>query len=275
MVEEKENAPVDAPAEVVFGFVAETAPLTAVEAVREVKEERERDGGRGRGGGETSNSCCLSSPKYPHLDTCGHLNSQNHLQILKNSSFSSLFEYPSQSPCNIGGDGDDEFVVSRSTWTPPKRDTVEYSPVPSVEKPPVSARFGHRRFVRSSPDAKAPLKVSRPKRQETLESTWRKITEGRPMPLTRHLRKSDTFAGASQDAPSPVRVVKKSDTFTGGGNSSPASGSGGKLRKESSLSQDELNRRVEAFIKKFNEEMRLQRQESLNQYKEMVNQGSN
>ncbi|KAL2944033.1 Nucleoside diphosphate-linked moiety X motif 17 [Bienertia sinuspersici] len=161
------------------------------------------------------------------------------------------------------GDGDD-YVISKTMEksTP----IVASSPISSAEKPSFSTRFGHRRAVKGSPEGKAVLKVSKPKRRDTLESTWRTITDGRSMPLTRHLKKSDTFAGASPEK-SPVRTVKKSDTFAV--SSSPASGSA-KMRREPSLSQDELNRRVEAFIKKFNEEMRLQRQDSLNQYNEMV-----
>lgn len=124
------------------------------------------------------------------------------------------------------------------------------------------------------------LRVAKPKRQETLESTWKAITDGRHVPLTRHLRKSDTFEnhGSHVTGDSPTyspRHVKKSETFRDRTNyDSPSPVSGGKLRKEASPSQDELNRRVEAFINKFNQEMRLQRQESLNQYMEMVNRGS-
>ncbi|CAO2833479.1 unnamed protein product [Amaranthus hypochondriacus] len=170
------------------------------------------------------------------------------------------------------GANGNEFVMSKSSWKSPEKLTpvkLEYSPASSSEKPPFSLRFGHRRAVKASPEGKAALGVSRPKKQETLESTWRTITEGRSMPLKRHLKKSDTFSGASPEN-SPVRVMKKFDTINCG-NSSPAMSGSGVVKKESSLSQDELNKRVEAFIKKFNEEMRLQRQESLNHYRRMIN----
>ncbi|KAK1556869.1 hypothetical protein Q3G72_013682 [Acer saccharum] len=188
--------------------------------------------------------------------------------------------------------------LENATWTPPRR--MDSSEILAdydltAEKPPVSARFGHRKPVKASPEGGSrALRVAKPKRHETLENTWKAITEGRAMPLNRHLKKSDTWEnhhhhqGGGQinvavdvDA-SPPEAVKKAETFRdrtnyqqlpalNNNNNSPASA--GKLRKEPSLSQDELNRRVEAFIKKFNEEMRLQRQESLNQYKEMTNRG--
>lgn len=130
--------------------------------------------------------------------------------------------------------------------------------------------------------------MTKPKRHDTLENTWKTITEGRAMPLTRHLKKSDTWENHGHGRQIDLdheSIMKKSETFKDRtnyqpsppppppvNNSSPAS-TGGKLKKESSLGQDELNRRVEAFIKKFNEEMRLQRQESLRQYQEMIGRG--
>ncbi|KAK8527357.1 hypothetical protein V6N13_085191 [Hibiscus sabdariffa] len=150
----------------------------------------------------------------------------------------------------------------------------------SAAKPPVSKRFSQRKAVKAAAEGKA-LKVSKPKRHDTLEATWKTITDGRPMPLTRHLKKSDTWEQRAQKDPNtpppPLpNAMKKSDTFdehTREPSLTRSSGSG-KLKRDPSLSQDELNRRVEAFIKKFNEEMRLQRQESLNQYQEMLRRGA-
>lgn len=134
------------------------------------------------------------------------------------------------------------------------------------------------------------LGVLKPNKQDTLESTWNTITEGRATRLKRHLRKSDTrerdghihdrdrHLRPQQQEKTPKKMIK-SDTFNDCANTSspqlsPSSSGINKLKKEASLSQDELNRRVEAFIKKFNEEMRLQRQESLNQYMETINRAS-
>ncbi|KAK6946769.1 protein of unknown function DUF4408 [Dillenia turbinata] len=178
-------------------------------------------------------------------------------------------------------DGGEEFVISRSAWTPLRRnDSKEGSLLSENEKPPASARFGHRKAVKASPEGKT-LGVTKPKRHDTLESTWRTITEGRPIPLARHLKKSETWEshgrvinpGESSSA-AHQNLMKKSDTFSVSSGSTNSSSGSTKLRREPSLSQDELNRRVEAFIKKFNEEMRLQRQESLNQYKEMIGRGA-
>ncbi|XP_028779878.1 uncharacterized protein LOC114736264 [Neltuma alba] len=183
--------------------------------------------------------------------------------------------------------GSDEAKIQLRT-SMQRMDSLGLSFQNENEKPPVSARFGHRKAVKAGPDGgKAALGVMKAKRQDTLESTWRMITEGRAMPLARHLKKSDTWdSQLRRNSPrtdqNGTPAVKKSETFNGrskapGENESPSqtpSSGSGKLKKEPSLGQDELNRRVEAFINKFNEEMRLQRQESLRQYHEMIRRGA-
>nr|GEW42998.1 CFE protein [Tanacetum cinerariifolium] len=184
-----------------------------------------------------------------------------------------------------------EVVVSGDTWRP--LTSVVDGALPDMkvrEKQLVGSRIGHnRKPLKANPEGARALRVLKPKKHETMESTWKMITEGHHMPLTRHLNKSDTFQSRNE-SPAAVtnkKVVRKSETFkdrtnyenenqylspSSSSNLSPATS--GKLMKEGSPSQDELNRRVEAFIKKFNDDMRLQRQESLNQYMDMVNRGA-
>ncbi|KAF8023987.1 hypothetical protein BT93_F1248 [Corymbia citriodora subsp. variegata] len=187
----------------------------------------------------------------------------------------------------VAVDGSYELAVPESASPPLRNDSSDFSFLSPNEdrgeKPPVSARFGHRK---PSPEVgrQLQLRVSRPKRNDTLESTWRTITDGRAVPLARHLKKSDTWDSHArrndENSPPPPHKMKKSETFATRARPAPAdrpaspASAAGKLRREPSLGQDDLNRRVEAFIRKFNEEMRLQRQESLLQFQEMINRGA-
>ncbi|KAE8700497.1 hypothetical protein F3Y22_tig00110556pilonHSYRG00139 [Hibiscus syriacus] len=172
--------------------------------------------------------------------------------------------------------GDDEFVISMSEIIPPTRTISSEIPLDALfpqEKPALSSRYGHRKHVKANLEGGLALRVAKPKRHETLENTWKMIMEKKAKPLSRHLQKSDKWENHGRDINMQASpVMKKSETFRDRTNYElppvPVSSfpTWGKPRKEPSLSQEELNRRVEAFIQKFNEEMRLQKQESLNQY---------
>nr|GFD35844.1 RNA-directed DNA polymerase, eukaryota, reverse transcriptase zinc-binding domain protein [Tanacetum cinerariifolium] len=82
------------------------------------------------------------------------------------------------------------------------------------------------------------------KKHETLESTWKTMTDGRHIPLNRHLKKSDIFENHNQHEPKlDYNAMKKLETFND--------------------RTDEVN-----------DEMRLQRQESLQRNMDMMNRGA-
>ncbi|XP_022927000.1 uncharacterized protein LOC111433962 isoform X1 [Cucurbita moschata] len=172
---------------------------------------------------------------------------------------------------------EDKFIISTNPiWNSPERMRLP-------EKPLVSSRFSHRKSAKSSPEGgKALGVISKAKRHETLENTWKAITEGRAMPLSRHMKKCETWENHYRQISAgevESSAVQKSETFKDRTNQAltpvNVSAQAMKLRKEPSMNQDDLNRRVEDFIRRFNEEMRLQREQSLKKYWEMVNHGDN
>ncbi|XP_073057546.1 uncharacterized protein [Primulina eburnea] len=171
----------------------------------------------------------------------------------------------------------DVWVDSMLTYDPPPHEMLVSPELPLEflfpvrEKPLLSSRFGHRKPIRTTPEGMGALKVAKQKRLETLDSTWKMITEGRHVPLTRHNQKSE----ASTSAPSGHVATSENfqDRISYHPPRPPPPDAAERMRKEPSLGQDELNRRVEAFINKINEDMRIQRQESLNKYKQLLHRG--
>ncbi|KAK4280584.1 hypothetical protein QN277_012194 [Acacia crassicarpa] len=117
-----------------------------------------------------------------------------------------------------------------------------------------------------------------PDADDTLDATWRAIMEGQGKTEKPQLKKSDTcgariekaepFRDDEDDEDDPVawarKELKKSETFN-----DTAS-----LRRDKSMTPEELNLRAEAFIQNFINQMRLQRLESDQRFMEMVNRSA-
>ncbi|KAF5733973.1 hypothetical protein HS088_TW16G00414 [Tripterygium wilfordii] len=120
---------------------------------------------------------------------------------------------------------------------------------------------------------------------DTLEDTWRLIMEGKGKTAKPELKKSGTW-----DTPPRVMVSKdEEDDVDGDDGNDPVAWARREMRKsdtfndrvtlikreivQKSMNHDELTQRVEAFINNFNKDMRLQRQESEQLFREIISRG--
>ncbi|KAF8031385.1 hypothetical protein BT93_D0550 [Corymbia citriodora subsp. variegata] len=153
-------------------------------------------------------------------------------------------------------EGERKVAFGRSASAPRKQ-------ADASEKALVSPRLVRRKAANGDhlQGGKASRRTLR-RSNESMENVWKMIVEAKAaLPATpRYVKASDDEHQINLVGSLPSSSMQKSATFKDRTN---------QLRKE--LSPDELNCRVEEFINKFNE--RLQREESLNQFKEMINHG--
>lgn len=103
---------------------------------------------------------------------------------------------------------------------------------------------------------------------DSMEATWEAIIEAGKLPEKKQLKKTETWnAPPVVMATAGKKEMRKLETF----NESLLGRQKGGLMRDVSIGQAELNNRIEAFISKFNKDMRLQRQESDQRFLEMIN----
>ncbi|KAL6524591.1 hypothetical protein OROHE_016262 [Orobanche hederae] len=123
--------------------------------------------------------------------------------------------------------------------------------------------------------------------EDTMEATWKSITGGgrKQEPTKKQLKKCETWDEAPQNnislrhtdseellPPSNPKWkgLRKSETFN---DADSATCRGGGLKRDPSTSLEEFNKQVEEFIKRFNDDMKLQRQESDQRLLDMMKRG--
>lgn len=97
----------------------------------------------------------------------------------------------------------------------------------------------------------------------TMESTWKTIVEGQ----SKRLSKSESVPPRRKVE--EQKVMRKLETF----NDRASIRRLGGLRRDPSVDVEAFNKQVEAFINKFNQDMRLQRQESDQRFLDMIKRG--
>ncbi|CAI9780458.1 unnamed protein product [Fraxinus pennsylvanica] len=128
------------------------------------------------------------------------------------------------------------------------------------------------------------VKLENNEEEDTMEATWTAITGGgKQEAKKKQLKKSETWnlapprrAVQSLDSeellpsiPASWKELRKSETF----NDAVSIRQRGGLRRDPSMSVDEINNQFEAFIKKVYASIRLQRQESDQRFRDMINRG--
>ncbi|EYU17800.1 hypothetical protein MIMGU_mgv11b018278mg [Erythranthe guttata] len=178
-----------------------------------------------------------------------------------------------------------------------------FSPPPPPPPPPPLETQHHQELVKSAPKSlnctEEPHKIKKMENsqhdeekgkedEDTMDATWRAITGGeKQRPDRKHLKKSETWDVVHEAPPPPQPIItnelfdlpaakelRKSETFNETVSIRRRCGGGRPLiRRDPSVGLDELNNQVEAFIKKFNDDMRLQRQESDQRFLDMIKRG--
>ncbi|XP_023535113.1 uncharacterized protein LOC111796630 [Cucurbita pepo subsp. pepo] len=166
-----------------------------------------------------------------------------------------------------------------------KEDSVEKLLQKYDKKPPISSKIRNRKAAKAATTpAGTTSRWSTMNRHDTLDDAWNAITEGHSAPFSRRLDKSNTCEShttrneeeeetAIGQNNSPPKVTKSETSFKNNDKNQELrrSAAAARVRKMPSVTEEELNRRVEAFIEKFKEEMRLQREESLKKFELMIN----
>lgn len=166
---------------------------------------------------------------------------------------------------------DVDFIFSHETPTTLPVPSVDTTKIVSSEKT-TNEKVEH---VPSSPEhIKTILVTEQPVTEnfdedfDSMEATWEAIVEAGKLPEKKQLKKMETWnAPPVVMAAAGKKEMRKLETF----NESVLGRQRGGLMRDMSVGQAELNHRIEAFISKFNKDMRLQRQESDQRFLDMIN----